>query len=80
MPQATVVANAAIGGIDVATAVSVPEKATDMTVGMDHAKSFAVASLPDSSQRHRPRLRRWRYGEHAPSGAGESRRHDRKPG
>ena len=49
VPQATVVANAASGGVDVVTAVSVPEKATDMTVGMDHAKSFAVASLPDSS-------------------------------
>jgi hypothetical protein len=46
-PIASTVANAAIGG---ATAVSVPEKATDMTVGPDQAKSLAVASLPDSSQ------------------------------
>ena len=46
MPQATVVANAAIGG---ATAVSVPEKATDMTVGLDQAKSFAVASSSQMS-------------------------------
>ena len=49
MSQATVVANAAIGTVDVASAASVPEKATDITVGLDHAKSFAVASRPDLS-------------------------------
>ena len=51
MPQATVVANAAIGGVEVATAaVSPPEKATDTTTSLDEPKTFVVASLPDSSQ------------------------------
>ena len=68
--------------IELATAApSAPEKATDRTAGLDQPKSFAVASLPDSSQTRRPRaIRQRRYGEHAPSGAGESRRHDGKPG
>ena len=51
MPQATVVANAAIGGVEMATAaVSPPEKATDTTASLDEPKPFVVASLPDSSQ------------------------------
>lgn len=50
-PQATVVANAAIGSVEVATAaVSPPEKATDATASPDEPKPFVVASLPDSSQ------------------------------
>src|SRR4029079_1973910 len=47
-PQATVVANAA--AVDVTAAVAAPEKATDKTVGLDQAKSFVVASLPNPSQ------------------------------
>jgi hypothetical protein len=54
-PQATVVANAAIGGVEMATAaVSPPEKATDATASLDEPKSFVVASLPDSSQAFPP--------------------------
>jgi hypothetical protein len=50
-PQATVVANAAIGGVEVATAAeATPQKATDATASLDEPKSFVVASLPDSSQ------------------------------
>src|ERR1043165_6393427 len=49
-PQATVVASAIIGAVDVPTAVSVTETATDKTVGMDQAKSFVATSLPDSSR------------------------------
>ena len=50
MPQATVVANAAVGTVDVAAAVAAPEKAIDKTVGLEQAKSFVVASLPNPSQ------------------------------
>ncbi len=51
MPQATVVANAAIGGVETATAAeATPQKATDTTASLDEPKSFVVASLPDSSQ------------------------------
>jgi len=51
MPQATIVANAAIGGVEMATAAeATPQKATDTTASLDEPKSFVVASLPDSSQ------------------------------
>jgi len=51
MPQATVVANAAIGDVEMATAAeATPQKATDSTASLDQPKSFVVASLPDSSQ------------------------------
>jgi hypothetical protein len=51
MPQATVVANAAIGGVEMATAAeAAPQKATDATASLDEPKTFVVASLPDSSQ------------------------------
>ncbi|MEH2519429.1 hypothetical protein V1279_005002 [Bradyrhizobium sp. AZCC 1610] len=51
IPQATVVANAAIGDVAMATAAeATPQKATDTTASLDEPKSFVVASLPDSSQ------------------------------
>ena len=51
MPQATVVANAAIGDVAMATAAeATPQKATDTTASLDEPKTFVVASLPDSSQ------------------------------
>ena len=51
MPRATVVANAAIGGVEMATAAeAAPQKTTDTTASSDEPKSFVVASLPDSSQ------------------------------
>jgi hypothetical protein len=51
MPQATVVANAAIGDVELATAAeATPRKATDTTASLDEPKPFVVASLPDSSQ------------------------------
>jgi hypothetical protein len=50
-PQATVVANAAVGDVGMATAgEATPQKATDTTASLDQPKSFVVASLPDSSQ------------------------------
>ena len=51
IPQATVVANAAIGDGAMATAAeATPQKATDTTASLDEPKTFAVASLPDPSQ------------------------------
>ncbi len=51
MPQATVVANAAIGDVEMATAAeATPQKTTDTTASPDEPKPFVVASLPDSSQ------------------------------
>jgi hypothetical protein len=50
MPQAAVVANAAIGNVDMVPVLSVPQKAPGMTVGLDKPKPFAVAPLPASSQ------------------------------
>ena len=51
IPQATAVANAAIGDVEMATATqSAPEKATDTTASLDEPKSFVVASLTDPSQ------------------------------
>ncbi|MCK1516891.1 peptidase M15 [Bradyrhizobium sp. 190] len=51
IPQATVVANAAIGDVETATAAeSAPQKATDTTASRDEPKTFIVAALPDSSQ------------------------------
>ena len=51
IPQATVVANAAIGDVAMATAAeATPQKATDTTASLDEPKTFVVASLPDSSQ------------------------------
>ena len=51
MPQATVVANAAVGDVEMVTAAeAAPRKATDTTASPDQPKTFVVASLPDSSQ------------------------------
>ena len=51
IPQATVVANAAVGDVEMATAAeTTPQKATDTTASLDEPKTFVVASLPDSSQ------------------------------
>jgi hypothetical protein len=51
IPQATVVANAATGDVEMATAAeATPQKATDTTASLDEPKPFVVASLPDSSQ------------------------------
>lgn len=51
IPQATVVANAAVGDVAMATAAeATPQKATDTTASLDEPKTFVVASLPDSSQ------------------------------
>jgi hypothetical protein len=51
IPQATVVANAAIGDVEMATAAeATPQKTTDTTASLDEPKPFVVASLPDSSQ------------------------------
>ena len=51
IPQATVVANAAIGEVAMATAAeATPQKATDTTARLEEPKTFVVASLPDSSQ------------------------------
>jgi hypothetical protein len=51
IPQATVVANAAVGDVAMATAgEAAPQKATDTTASLDEPKTFVVASLPDSSQ------------------------------
>ena len=51
IPQATVVANAAIGEVAMATAAeATPQKATDTTARLEEPKPFVVASLADSSQ------------------------------
>src|SRR5437868_182174 len=51
IPQATVVANAAIGDVEMAAATqSAPAKATDTTASLDEPKPFVVASLSDPSQ------------------------------
>jgi hypothetical protein len=51
IPQATVVANAAIGDVEMATAAeATPQKATDTRARPDEPKPFVVASLPDPSQ------------------------------
>ncbi|MEH2557625.1 hypothetical protein V1286_005154 [Bradyrhizobium algeriense] len=50
MPQATVVANAAIGDVATATAAEATPKAADTTASLDEPKPFVVASLPESSQ------------------------------
>ena len=51
IPQATVVANAAIGDVELATAAEpTPRKATDTTASLDEPKPFVVASLTDASQ------------------------------
>jgi hypothetical protein len=51
IPQATVIANAAIGDVAMATAAEATrQKATDTTASLDEPKTFVVASLPDSSQ------------------------------
>jgi hypothetical protein len=51
-PQSTVVvAKAAVGGVELATAGEATlHKATDTTASLDQPQSFVVASLPDSSQ------------------------------
>jgi hypothetical protein len=51
IPQATVVANAAIGDVEMVTpAEAAPQQAADTTATLDEPKPFVVASLPDSSQ------------------------------
>jgi hypothetical protein len=51
MPQATVVANAATGDVEMATAPeATPQGATDTTASLDEPKPLVVAALPDSSQ------------------------------
>jgi hypothetical protein len=51
MPQATVLANVAVGDVEMATAAeATPQKATETTASLDEPKTFVVASLPDSSQ------------------------------
>ncbi|KRQ97217.1 hypothetical protein [Bradyrhizobium valentinum] len=51
LPPPTVVANATIGDVEVATpAKATPEKTTDTTASLDEPKPFVVAALPDSSQ------------------------------
>jgi len=51
MPQASVVANAAVGDVAMATAAeAAPQQATDITASLDEPKTFVVASLTDSSQ------------------------------
>ena len=51
IPRATVVANAAVGAVEMVTAVeATPQKATDTTASLDQPEPFVVASLPDSSQ------------------------------
>jgi len=51
IPQATVVANAAIGDVEMAAATqSAPAKATDTTASLDEPKPSVVASLSDPSQ------------------------------
>ena len=51
MPQATVLANAAVGDVEMATvADAAPKEATDTTASLDQPKTFVVASLTDSSQ------------------------------
>jgi hypothetical protein len=51
IPQATVVANAAIGDVEMATAAEPTlRKATDTTASLDEPKPYVVASLPDASQ------------------------------
>ena len=51
IPQATVVANAAIGEVAMATAAeATPQKAADTTARLEEPKPFVVASLADSSQ------------------------------
>ena len=51
IPQATAVANAAIGDVEMATAAeATPRKATDTPASLDEPKPFAVASLSDPSQ------------------------------
>ncbi|MEH2610654.1 hypothetical protein [Bradyrhizobium sp. AZCC 1693] len=51
IPQATVVANAAIVDVEMATAAeATSQKTTDTTASLDEPKPFVVASLPDSSQ------------------------------
>ena len=51
IPQATVVANAAIGDVEMATAAEAPpQKTTDTAAALDEPKPFVVASLTDSSQ------------------------------
>jgi hypothetical protein len=51
IPQATVVANAAVGDVETATAgEATPQQATETTASLDEPKTFVVASLTDSSQ------------------------------
>ena len=51
IPQATVVANAAIDDVAMATAAeATPQKATDTTARLEEPKPFVVASLADTSQ------------------------------
>jgi len=51
MPQASVIANAAVGDVAMATAAeAAPQQATDITASLDEPKTFVVASLTDSSQ------------------------------
>jgi len=51
MPQATVLANAAVGDVEMATAgAATPQEATDTPASLDQPKPFVVASLTDSSQ------------------------------
>lgn len=50
VPKLTVVANVAIDNIDVAPVLSVPQKVTGITVGLDLPKPVVVAPLPTSSQ------------------------------
>jgi hypothetical protein len=51
IPQATVVANAAIGDVEMATAAEPTlRKATDTTASLDEPKPYVVASLTDPSQ------------------------------
>jgi hypothetical protein len=51
IPQATVVAHAATGDVEMAAAAeATPQKTTEAAVSLEEPKPFVVASLPDSSQ------------------------------
>ena len=68
IPPATVVANAAVGDVEMATAAeATPRQATDATASLDEPKTFVVASLPDLSQVVPPESTVYRAhaGEHA---------------
>lgn len=51
IPQATIVANAAIGDVEMATAAeAAPQKTAEAAASLEEPKPLVVASLPDSSQ------------------------------